>query len=92
MKASDAKILVSKHKQLKETLQSELKTIYSEIHSNAVEGMSAWHYNRGWLDSKNADSKYLEKSIISELKSNGYVVEEHYNNPNKPFLLISWLS
>ena len=42
MKASDAKILVSKHKQLKETLTHELKTIYSEIHSSAVDGMSAW--------------------------------------------------
>lgn len=92
MKASDAKILVSKHKQLKETLTHELKTIYSEIHSNAVDGLSAWHYYRGWLDSKNADSKYLEKSIIAELKNNGYVVEEHYSNPNKPWLLISWLS
>lgn len=60
MKASDAKILVSKHKQLKETLTHELKTIYSEIHSNAIEGMSAWYYHRGWLDSKSAYTDLLQ--------------------------------
>lgn len=90
MKASDAKILVAKHKQLKETLDTELKLIYKEIKDSALTGGVAYHYHRGWLCSNNLDNQHLTKTLIDTLKGNGYVVEEKYSNPNKPWLLICW--
>lgn len=91
MKASDAKVLVAKHKEIKVTIDEELELIYSNIESSAKDGLVAYHYHRGWLNSEGVDNKFITNYIINTLKQNGYVVEEHYSNPNKPWLLISWM-
>ena len=91
MKAEEAKELSAKAKQLKETLKSELEDLYDEIKRTALDGLVAYHYHRGYLTGEGYDSKYVERMLVSHLISNGYSVERHYNNPNKPWLLISWL-
>ena len=91
MKAEEAKKLSAKAKQLKETLKSELEDLYDEIKRTALDGLVAYHYHRGYLTGEGYDSKYVEGMLVSHLISNGYSVERHYNNPNKPWLLISWL-
>ena len=91
MKASDAKVLAAKHREIKATIDEELKQIYSNIESSAKDGLVTYHYHRGWLCSESVDSKFITNYIISLLKQNGYVVEEQYSNPNRPWLLISWM-
>lgn len=91
MKAEEAKELSAKANQLKETLKSELEELYDEIKRSALDGLVAYHYHRGYLTDEGYDSKYIEGMLVSHLVSNGYRVERHYNNPNKPWLLISWL-
>ena len=91
MKAEEAKKLSAKAKQLKENLKSELEDLYDEIKRTALDGLFAYHYHRGYLTGVGYDSKYVEGMLVSHLISNGYRVERHYNNPNKPWLLISWL-
>ena len=91
MKAEEAKELSAKANQLKETLKSELEDLYDDIKRTALDGLVAYHYHRGYLTGKGYDSKYVEGMLVSHLISNGYRVERHYNNPNKPWLLISWL-
>ena len=91
MKAEEAKELSAKANQLKETLKSELEDLYDDIKRTALDGLVAYHYHRGYLTGEGYDSKYVEGMLVSHLISNGYSVERHYNNPNKPWLLISWL-
>ena len=91
MKAEEAKELSAKANQLKETLKEELKSLYDEIKRTALDGGVAYHYRRGYLTSDGYDSKYIEGMLVSNLINNGYSVERQYNNPNKPYLLISWL-
>ena len=91
MKAEEAKKLSAKAKQLKETLKSELEDLYDEIKRTALDGLVAYHYHRGYLTGEGYDSKYVEGMLVSHLISNGYRVERYYSNPNKPWLLISWL-
>ena len=90
MKAIDAQVLVAKHKQIKETLQQELQSIYNQIESSAMQGLSVYYYSRGWLNSKAVDSILISAALIKHLNQDGYVVEQKYENHNKPFLLISW--
>lgn len=90
MKASNAKLLVIKAKELKDTLDKELSFIYSEIERLALQGIIAYHYQKRWLSSDCADYKWLEQSIVDSLIENGYKVERKYYNPNQPWLLISW--
>lgn len=91
MKASEAKILTAKHKELRETVRLELESIYTEIERGAVNGVSAFHYHRGWLNSNDAANVFVTKETIKRLVDDGYNVEKHLGNPNKPWLLISWL-
>lgn len=91
MKAEEAKELSAKANQLKETLKEELEALYDEIKRSALDGLVAYHYHRGYLTSEGYDAKYVEGMLVSHLISNGYRVERHYNNPNKPWLLIGWL-
>lgn len=91
MKAEEAKELSAKANQLKETLKAELEDLYDEIKRSALDGLVAYHYHKGYLTGEGYDSKYIEGMLVSHLVSNGYRVERHYNNPNKPWLLISWL-
>jgi len=91
MKAEEAKELSMKARQLKETLKVELEELYDEIKKAALTGLVAYHYHRGYLTDKGYDSKYIEEMIVSDLTNKGYSVERHYGNPNKPWLLISWL-
>ena len=91
MKAEEAKELSAKAKQLKETLKLELEDLYDEIKRTALDGLVAYHYHRGYLTGEWYDSNYVEAMLVSHLISNGYRVERHYSNPNKPWLLISWL-
>ena len=91
MKAEEAKELSAKANQLKETLKSELEDVYDDIKRTALDGLVAYHYHRSYLTGEWYDSKYVEGMLVSHLISNGYRVERHYNNPNKPWLLISWL-
>ena len=91
MKAEEAKELSSKANQLRETLKEELESLYDEIKRTALGGGVAYHYHRGYLTGKGYDSKYIEGMLVSNLINNGYSVERQYNNPNKPYLLISWL-
>lgn len=90
MKASEAKILVAKHKEIKDTVSIELKIIFRDIEATARSGGVDYHYHRGWLNSNNYDEIIVTNDIINLLKHNGYVVEEHNDNPNRPWLLISW--
>ena len=91
MKAEEAKELSAKANQLKDNLKAELEDLYDEIKRTALDGLVAYHYHRGYLTGEGYDSKYVEGMLVSHLISNGYRVERHYNNPNKPWLLISWL-
>lgn len=91
MRAEEAKELSAKANQLKETLKVELEGLYDEIKREALEGQFTYLYGRGYLTSEGYDSKYIEGMLVSNLTDNGYSVERQYNNPNKPYLLISWL-
>ena len=91
MKAEEAKELSAKANQLKETLKEELESLYDEIKRTALDGGVVYHYRRGYLTDKGYASKYIEEMLVSNLIDNEYSVERQYNNPNKPYLLISWM-
>lgn len=91
MKAEEAKELSAKANQLRETLKSELEYLYEEIKRSALDGLFAYHYHKGYLTGEGYASKYIERMLVSNLINNGYKVERKYNNPNKPWLLISWM-
>ena len=91
MKAEEAKELSAKANQLKETLKTELEDVYGAIKKAALNGLVDYHHHRGYLVSEGYDSKYIEEMLVFNLTDNGYSVKRHYDNPNKPYLLISWL-
>ena len=91
MKAEEAKELSAKANQLEETLKTELEHVYDAIKKSALKGLVAYHHHRGYLTSKGYDSKYIESMLVINLTNNGYKVERKYNNPNNPWLLISWM-
>lgn len=91
MRVEEAKLLSDNANQLKETLDVELSNIYKDIKVNALSGLYAVHFDRGYLNGKDYRSKYLEQSIIGNLENNGYTVTRCYNNPNKPYFIVSWL-
>ena len=91
MRAEEAKELSMKAKQLEETLKVELEQLYDAIKKSALKGLVAYHHHRGYLTSEGYDSKYIEGMLVTNLTDNGYKVERKYNNPNNPWLLISWL-
>ena len=91
MKAEEAKELSAKANQLRETLKVELEDLYEEIERTASDGLVDYQHHRGYLVSEGYDSKYIEEMLVFNLTDNGYSVKRHYDNPNKPYLLISWL-
>lgn len=91
MKASEALSLSRISVDLNQTVENELKSIYTNIEEVATSyGGVAYHYYNGCLTSESHCNKVISEKIISNLKGNGYVVECKYSNPNKPWLLISW--
>lgn len=91
MRVEEAKLMSDNANQLKETLSAELSKIYEAIKTNALSGLYAVHIHRGYLNGSDYRSKYLEQSIIDSLENNGYTVTRCYNNPNKPYFIVSWL-
>ena len=91
MKAEEAKELSEKSNQLRETLKVELEDLYDEIERTASDGLFTYLHHRGYLTGEGYSSKYLERMLVFNLTDNGYSVKRHYDNPNKPYLLISWL-
>ena len=91
MKADTAKILVAKHIEISKTIDDELKYIYKKIEESAMEGLSAYHYYRGWLNSEIGNYVLITNKIVEKLTELGYGVKLIDANPNKPYLIISWL-
>lgn len=91
MRVEEAKLMSDNANQLKETLSVELSKIYEDIKANALSGLYAVHIHRGYLSGSDYRNKYVEQSIVKSLKNNGYSVTRCYDNPNKPFLIVSWL-
>lgn len=91
MKADTAKMLVAKHKEISKAIDDELKYIYKNIEENAMDGLSVYHYHRGWLNSEIADYVMITDKIVEKLVELGYSVKLIDANPNKPYLIISWL-
>ena len=91
MRVEEAKLMSDNANQLKETLSVELSKIYEAIKTNALSGLYAVHVDRWYLYGKDYLSKYLEQSIVDSLENNGYSVTRCYDNPNNPFLVVSWL-
>ena len=91
MKAEEAKELSAKANQLREALKEELESLYDEIKRTALDGGVTYLYHRGYLTGEGYSSKYIEEMLVFNLTDNGYSVKRHYDNPNKPYLLISWL-
>lgn len=91
MRVEEAKVLSDNANQLKITIGIELSKIYEDIKANALSGLYAAHIHKGYLNGKDYRSKYLEQSIVDNLENNGYSVTRQYNNPNNPYLLVSWL-
>ena len=91
MKADTAKMLVAKHKEISTIIENELKYIYKKIEESAMDGLSAYHYHRGWLNSISADAFMITNKIVEKLVVLGYSVKLIDTNPNKPYLIISWL-
>ena len=91
MKADTAKMLVTKHKKISKAIDGELKYIYKKIEESAMDGLSAYHHHRGWLNSTIPDYFIITNKIIDKLKELGYSVKLIDANPNKPYLIISWL-
>ena len=91
MKADTAKMLVAKHKEISKAIDDELKYIYKNIEESAMGGLSAYHYHRGWLNSEIGNYVLITNKIVDKLTELGYVVKLIDTNPNKPYLIISWL-
>ena len=91
MKADTAKMLVAKHKELSKTIDDELKYIYKKIEESAMDGLSGYHYYRGWLNSEIDGYILITDKIVEKLTGLGYCVKLIDANPNKPYLIISWL-
>lgn len=91
MKADTAKVLVAKHREISKTIDDELKYIYKKIEESAMGGLSAYHYHRGWLNSTIGNYVLITNKIVEKLTELGYNVKLIDANPNKPYLIISWL-
>ena len=91
MRVEEAKLMSDNANQLKETLKVELSKIYEDIKANALSGLYAVHIHRGYLNGSDCRNKYVEQVIVDRLGNNGYSVTRCYDNPNKPFLIVSWL-
>lgn len=91
MRVEVAKLMSDNANQLKETLSAELSKIYEDIKANALSGLYAVHIHRGYLNGSDYRSKYLGQSIVDSLENNGYSVTRCYDNPNKPYFIVSWL-
>ena len=91
MKADTAKILVTRHIEISKTIDDELKYIYKKIEESAMEGLSAYHYHIGWLNSEIGNYVMITNKIVENLTELGYGVKLIDANPNKPYLIISWL-
>lgn len=91
MKADTAKMLVAKHKEISKAIDDELKYIYKNIEESAMGGLSAYHYHRGWLNSTSDDYILITYKVVEKLKELGYSIKLIDTNPNKPYLIISWL-
>ena len=91
MRVEEAKLMSDNANQLKETLIVELSKIYEAIKTNALSGLYAVHIYRGYLNRNDCRNKYVEQSIVDSLENNGYSVTRCYDNPNNPFLTVSWL-
>ena len=91
MRVEEAKLMSDNANQLKETLKVELSKIYEDIKANALSGLYAVHIHRGYLNGSDYRNKYVEQSIVKDLENNGYSVTRCYDNPNKPYLIVSWL-
>lgn len=91
MKADTAKMLVAKHKEISKTIDEELKYIYKKIEESAMEGLSVYQYYRGWLNSEIGNYVLITNKIVEKLIVLGYSVKLVDANPNKPYLIISWL-
>ena len=91
MKADTAKVLVAKHKEISKTIDGELKYIYKKIEETAMKGLSECDYQRGWLNSEIGNYILITNKIVEKLVELGYSVKLIGANPNKPYLIISWL-
>ena len=91
MKADTAKMLVAKHKEISKTIDGELEHIYKKIEESAIDGLSAYHYYNGWLNSTSVDTFIITDKIIEKLTELGYSVKFIDTNLNPPYLIISWL-
>lgn len=91
MRVEEAKALSDNANQLKITIGIEMSKIYEDIKANALSGLYAVHIHRGYLSGSDYRNKYVEQSIVKSLENNGYSVTSCYDNPNKPFLVVSWL-
>lgn len=91
MKADTAKMLVAKHKEISKTSNDELKYIYKKIEESAMEGLSSCHYHNGCLNSEIGNYVLITNKIVEKLTELGYTVKLIDANPNKPYLIISWL-
>ena len=91
MKADTAKMLVAKHKEISKTIDDELKYIYKKIEESAMDGLSECDYHRGWLNSEIGNYVLITNKIVEKLTVFGYSVKLIDANPNKPYLIISWL-
>lgn len=91
MKADTAKILVARHIEISKAIDDEFKYIYKKIEESAMEGLSAYHYYNGCLNSTSGDYILITYKIVEKLTELGYTVKLIDTNPNKPYLIISWL-
>lgn len=91
MRVEEAKLMSDNANQLKEILKLELYKVYEEIKESALLGIYTIHIHRGYLSGSDYRNKYVEQSIVRSLENNGYSVTRCYDNPNKPFLIVSWL-
>lgn len=91
MKAAEAKVISDNYKRIKETCEKEMSSIYLNIKEYAMKGIVAYHYYGVWLNSNSADNVLIEKLICKQLEEDGYELTKCYNNPNKPYLIISWM-
>lgn len=90
MRVEEAKLMSDNANQLKETLKLELYKVYEEIKESALLGIYVVCIRESYLRGENIRSKYLEKYVVESLENNGYSVERCYDNPFKPYLIVSW--